>query len=320
MTDSVINRTLLGLLPSTDYVVRVRSYNNFGVASDWSESLLVATQNVEVTGTITSVFNRIGAIVAQTGDYTAAEVTNAADLSSSQLQAFHGTINAPRLQGSTLTSSGYIGLTNGAPTSGTFATNDWAIDVTTPGIWYTAGGGVNPIDWVNLLSRFATSGIIPGQLIAIHQYAPSPGVNLTMNSNALTVLDSNNMTISFIVPPSGSVLVKLSALILLECLGGTSNALAMSFGLLSHNTSIQLGNTVVVGQTNNQSGTSSSVVKGAVTAPVLITGLTPNTSMQVDWAANFDGSSNVSLVTVGALTGKGTVSSFAPALLEVYAA
>ena len=44
MTDTTINRTILGLLPSTDYVVRVRSYNNLGVASNWSEALVVNTE------------------------------------------------------------------------------------------------------------------------------------------------------------------------------------------------------------------------------------------------------------------------------------
>jgi hypothetical protein len=41
---------------------------------------------------VTSVFARTGAVVAASGDYTAAQVTNAADLSSAALQTFTGSI------------------------------------------------------------------------------------------------------------------------------------------------------------------------------------------------------------------------------------
>ena len=45
MTITTINRTIAALLPLTDYVVRVKSYNKLGVSSDWSEALLFKTDN-----------------------------------------------------------------------------------------------------------------------------------------------------------------------------------------------------------------------------------------------------------------------------------
>lgn len=43
MALTTISRTIPALLPLTEYVVRVRSYNNLGVASGWSEALLFTT-------------------------------------------------------------------------------------------------------------------------------------------------------------------------------------------------------------------------------------------------------------------------------------
>jgi hypothetical protein len=48
-------------------------------------------------GGVTTVFTRTGAVVAATGDYTAAQVTNAADLSSANQQTFTGAIKTPAI-------------------------------------------------------------------------------------------------------------------------------------------------------------------------------------------------------------------------------
>lgn len=73
------------------------------------------------TGAVASVFTRTGAVVATTGDYTAAQVTNAADKSTATQQTFTGTIRTPSIGmgiaaagNGTITSSGAIFLlTNG---------------------------------------------------------------------------------------------------------------------------------------------------------------------------------------------------------------
>jgi hypothetical protein len=106
-----------------------------------------------VTGGVTSVFNRTGAVLAVAGDYTAAQVTNAADKSSVGTQSFAGSVSAPALSSTGLvgaaSASRYVGATaSGAPTTGTFAIGDFVIDQTgkiwictvagTPGTWATS--------------------------------------------------------------------------------------------------------------------------------------------------------------------------------------
>ena len=106
---------------------------------------------------VTSVFTRTGAVTAQSGDYTAAQVTNAADKSSASAQTFTGNLSAPAHIASGLTgataASRYVGATaGGAPASGTFAVGDFIIDQTgkvwicmsagTPGTWTQSSGGV----------------------------------------------------------------------------------------------------------------------------------------------------------------------------------
>jgi len=100
------------------------------------------------TGAVSSVFTRTGAVVAASGDYTAAQVTNAADKSSGAAQVFSAEVEGP-----TLGTTGITGITGGrflgvcaagGPASGTFAAGDWCVDgngvgwvCTTPG---TVGG------------------------------------------------------------------------------------------------------------------------------------------------------------------------------------
>lgn len=61
----------------------------------------------QATGSVTSVFGRSGVVVATSGDYTAAQVTNAADKSSSSAQTFSGGVVSAN-------ASGGIGYATGA--------------------------------------------------------------------------------------------------------------------------------------------------------------------------------------------------------------
>ena len=101
------------------------------------------------SGAVSSVFTRTGAVVAASGDYTAAQVANAADKSSGSAQVFSAEVEGP-----TLGTTGITGITGGrflgvcaagGPASGTFAAGDWCVDgngvgwvCTTPG---TIGSG-----------------------------------------------------------------------------------------------------------------------------------------------------------------------------------
>ena len=113
---------------------------------------------------VTSVFGHTGVVVAETGDYTAAQVTNAADLSSASQQVFTSSVRASALSTagggtiSSFTGSFFVdssanvkglsflptgltgvgvgaarfvgGTASGAPVSGTFALGDFIIDQT----------------------------------------------------------------------------------------------------------------------------------------------------------------------------------------------
>ncbi len=102
-------------------------------------------------GAVTSVFGRTGGVTATSGDYTAAQVTNAADKSSGSTQTFTGAVAAPDFASSGLSgavaASRYVGATaSGAPTSGTFAIGDYVIDQSGL-IWICTAAGT-PGTWV----------------------------------------------------------------------------------------------------------------------------------------------------------------------------
>lgn len=132
----------------------------------------VKGQGYITSNPVTSVFTRTGAITAQSGDYTAAQITNAADKSSSSAQSFTGNVQAPVLIATGLTgatsTSRYVGATNsGAPTSGTFVLGDFVVDhagslwicttAGSPGTWTNASPG-NAVN-----SVFGRTGVITSQ-------------------------------------------------------------------------------------------------------------------------------------------------------------
>lgn len=109
-----------------------------------------ATWQTPSSAPVSSVYSRTGAVTASSGDYTAAQVTNAADKSSASQQTFTGNLSSPAYIAAGLTgataASRYVGATaSGAPSSGTFAIGDFTIDQTgklwictaagTPGTW-----------------------------------------------------------------------------------------------------------------------------------------------------------------------------------------
>lgn len=100
---------------------------------------------------VATVFSRSGAVVAQNGDYTAAQVTNAADKSSASTQTFTGGVSAPVVVASGLTgataASRYVGATtSGAPASGTFSKGDFIIDQS--GLLWVCTTAGSPGTWI----------------------------------------------------------------------------------------------------------------------------------------------------------------------------
>lgn len=104
-------------------------------------------------GAVSSVFGRTGAVVATSGDYVAAQVTNAADTSSASVQSFTANVEAPALEASGLTGTNapayFAGATNsGAPTTGTWTRGSFIVDLSGAGWICTATG--TPGTWVGI--------------------------------------------------------------------------------------------------------------------------------------------------------------------------
>ena len=133
---------------------------------------------------VTSFATRQGAVVATTGDYTAAQVTNAADKSAVGQQAFTGEVKAPDFLPAGLTgavaASRYVGATaSGAPTSGTFATGDFVVDQL--GTIHVCTSGGTPGAWSS--PPMGTLG-----------YA-----QVTVNQNVTTQVDLTGLTVTVTV-------------------------------------------------------------------------------------------------------------------------
>lgn len=136
-------------------------YDTTGAA--WVELALSA-------GDVISVFGRTGVVTAQTGDYTAAKVTNAADKASASAQDFTAEVSAPDLEANGLTGAAnptrLVGATaSGSPASGTFELADVVIDQTGV-VWICTAAGT-PGTWKQVGS--VTAALIEGTFTAANQ-------------------------------------------------------------------------------------------------------------------------------------------------------
>lgn len=161
-----------------------------------------------VANLITSVFGRTGGVTAQSGDYTAAQVTNTADKSSGSQQAFTSEVAAPDFAPSGLTGATaagrYVGATtSGAPASGTFLKGDWVttqnghVFVCTtagsPGTWTDAGSVANLVTSVfgRAGAVTATSGDYSVAQVTGAAPAASPAFTGTPTAPTASALDSS---------------------------------------------------------------------------------------------------------------------------------
>jgi hypothetical protein len=106
--------------------------------------------------------------------------------------------------------------------------------------------------------------------LASVQYAPATVATVT-GADALTAFDTTNLTVSFVAPASGDVLVRLTGAV--QNLG--SEAL---FGLLDHTTGDQVGVTAFL--SDDASGTG--ILNQSVV--IKVTGLVSGDTYQYDWA------------------------------------
>jgi hypothetical protein len=127
----------------------------------------------------------------------------------------------------------------------------------------------------------------------------------------MTALDGTNLTTAaFTVPASGKIRVELAAYC--SCTAGVANN-AIGFGVLNHSGGAQLGNTFNVFLRAPTTATDQILC----VAQVLISGLTPAASLQVDFAAC---SVNTASVFAQGYTGLVSNGGSAPATIIVYTA
>jgi hypothetical protein len=141
-------------------------------------------------------------------------------------------------------------------------------------------------------------------LLARVQYVPSLEDTYSTTSQTVAVVDATNLTVSFKAPASGDVLIRLTGTVEVT---GTYEYWA----LLDHTSSAQRGSTATVAGANDAAN--------AVTAVFLLTGLTPNTTYQVDWAFAAASGSTAYLIVQGA-TGIPSQANAGPATMEVWSA
>jgi hypothetical protein len=149
----------------------------------------------------------------------------------------------------------------------------------------------------------------PSNLLAIVQYAPSTRSTYTSNSTTLAAMDATNLTASFTAPASGAVLIRLTGYV-----DAPTSAVHTVWGITDHTTT-----TTLYGVQMYVMGTTSPATYSAAQR---ITGLTPGTVYQMDWALASDTASSTVTVFVRGLTGTtaGTATQGSPALMEVWAA
>jgi autotransporter family porin len=156
---------------------------------------------------VTSFNGRTGVVVPTTGDYTAAQVTNAADKSSASTQVFTAAVQALAHTATLTGSSGrFVGATTGSPTGGPYLRDDYAVDASVPTFWICTAGG-SPGTWAEIAA--GGSGTVTN--------VSSANGNLTVatptTTPVLTVVNSpsvGGITVSG-TPSSGQVLTATSA-------------------------------------------------------------------------------------------------------------
>ena len=144
-------------------------------------------------GAVTSVFTRTGAVVATTGDYTAAQVTNALSSNAADTISVAGAASTPGLS-----------VTGNLFTGGTATT-------TTPQLYVLSGGALAPTGWstsgtlLGLTAPASFNGTFMDMFISgagtplIRLAASGSGTvgNISLNNNVQNITSANNIACTF---------------------------------------------------------------------------------------------------------------------------
>lgn len=277
--------------------------------------------NALVTG-VSSVFGRTGAVIAVSGDYTAAQVTNAADKSSVTKQSFTAGLSgvdftATGITGAVSTTRYAGGTTSGAPVAGTFSVGDYV--VTLDGSMWIATASGTPGTWVAVGSRNNLVPSVFGRTGAIVATSGDYSTNLvTENTNlyftdarvratALTGLSITNSAITSadtVLSAFGKAQGQINAMVSgVSSVFGRTGAVVAATGDYTQN------------QITNLTTTSSPTFAN-VTATSRVTGT-------AGWIAGLFGGSGTDKVVAGYLTGYATIagannalSAYVPIILQ----
>ena len=168
----------------------------------------------------------------------------------------------------------------------------------------------------NLIDKTAPVNGTPGSLLARKQYAPSSATTYTLVSIAtgVTALDATNLSVTFVAPPSGDVLVRLTALAQGDNVVGDKVLFAVVSSTSSPGTLVG-----VVGLVYTSVVTAAATDdEGLVTMEQVITGLSPGTSYTWYFAGAYVTAAGKVIVQGGA--SNTTTPTGAPAVMSVFAA
>lgn len=218
-TDATGTPTSLGI-PTYNVDADAPSGLGFNEAMAVIDALLVAR-----TVSITSVFGRTGAVVPQTGDYTAAEVSGAADKSSGSDQVFAGAVDTPTLKisGSPIAAANVVGAADKSSASA----QAFTAMIEAPDFFPSA----------DTSSSFALSGTM----------TPNPNtaqfwcVTCTAGGGTLTVANPSTSG-----PPNINT---MSGFLIIEIVNGAAtNSEAISWGTLYQFSAVPKPTTIAAGQ------------------------------------------------------------------------
>ncbi len=147
-----------------------------------------------------------------------------------------------------------------------------------------------------------------GGALAIVQYAPSIyAANGPSSSDTMTAVDDINLTISFIAPASGNVLVRLTGAAYIAA------ATRGYWGLLDHTSHTQVGFSDLAGV-----GNATDAYFAGSTCAFEITGLTPDNTYQYDWAYCINSGGTAIYLPVQGATDAPSSLNGAAAVMEVW--
>jgi len=164
----------------------------------------------------------------------------------------------------------------------------------------------------------APSPTAPGAQLARVTYAPASIATYTITAS-VAALDTTNLTISFVAPPSGQVVLRAVFPFLLRPGAVIANSVAGFALFVTHSTTTPVSAYMLYGNVDNAVTGTNTYLNSVGHYEALVTGLTPRTTYQYDFAAIYTAGGTPTTVIITADNGSGTTKN-GPLFLYVIAA